>query len=172
MANICSTCYYIEGRKTTLKRIEKACNEKDYEKDILRALGIKKLDNRYLRGDVLDTDFRGEALLLHADEAWSRTDFAELLQKQFPSLKVYWYAEEPGFDIYCTNDSEGKYFTDRCKLDCHVGEICDSFYFSSEEEARAFVKDIAGISTDEEIEAFNNSEDSERYIYLHEIEIC
>lgn len=98
MANICSTCYYIEGRKTTLKRIEKACNETDYEKDILRALGIKKLDNRYLRGDVLDTDFRGEA--------------------------------------------------------------------------RAFVKDIAGISTDEEIEAFNNSEDSEGYIYLHEIEIC
>lgn len=41
----------------------------------------------------------------------------DLVCEKFPSLRYYYQTEEPGMGFYETNDSEGKYFTDKYIVD-------------------------------------------------------
>ena len=142
MANWASTDYVIEGPKETLKKIYDAIQHPDtsegdngWEGGVLKALGITWKERQsdgsgyYMRGFIQDpesVEFNPETdkvLTFYAEEAWGATDFNEVLEKEFPDIKVYYNVIEEGEEIYATNDKEGKYFTDRFIVDTCINGI-------------------------------------------------
>lgn len=70
----------------------------------------------YCRGSIqsYQKSFDNQNLFLAVESAWGEmNEVRELLQQKFPSLQVYYYVEEPGMEIYSTNDQSGKYFPSR-----------------------------------------------------------
>lgn len=171
MPNWCYTDYKIEGEKDTLDKIYKAIenpsikegSSKDWEGNVLSTLGID-FKNCFIRGFIEDSDLEYDVLSIYTTEAWYRTDFARLLEDKFPDINIYWKAEEPGMAIYETNDSEGKYFTERYYIEIYKDNDYITEYFDDKEDAYNWIKEITGYKTDEEIES---NED----IFIHEFEI-
>ena len=97
-------------------------------------------------------------------------------EKRFPSIKVYYREEEPGCDVFYTNDSNGTYFPDRYLLDNYD----EPLYYETIEEAAKSVSSIVGYkvqSTVEAIEAALNDyeeehEDEDVFYSFHEFQIC
>ena len=194
MPNWCMTAYAIEGNKRTLKRIEKTINkaldgtlakaveksDKTWQGNVLNALGVKFIKdgswNVNIRGFFYDKpEMRDGALRFTCEEAWSRTEFAEMLCKKFPSLTVYWMEEEPGFDVYATNDANGKYFYDRFFVDTCIGGEYQSEYFETKEDAYKWISMISECENEEDVAAFNENRqqaDSDDYIYVNEFDVC
>ena len=193
MPNWCMTAYTIEGNKRTLNRIKNAierCLSGEFPKEensaynwegnVLNALGIKfkkrNGEHKYcVRGFLYEKPILDDCVLkLNAEEAWSRTDFAELLKRKFPSITVYWVAEESGCDIFQTNDTEGKYYDEKYWVDACVNGNYMSEYFQTEESAYDWICRISGCKNESDVEAFNDrcaEEDSDDYIYVHEFEV-
>ena len=46
----------------------------------------------------------------------------QFLQQTYPSLEIFYYEEEPGMEIYQTNDKHGHFFPERFILDELDGE--------------------------------------------------
>ena len=171
MPNWCCTDYIIEGKKDTLDKIHKAIenpsvkegSNKDWEGNVLETLGIDYA-NHFIRGFIEDSSLDNDVLRIYTTEAWARTDFAELLEDKFPDIDIYWKAEEPGLAIYETNDSTGKYFTDKYYIEVYKDDDYITEYFETKEDAYNWIKEVTGYKTNEEIE---DSKD----IFIHEFEI-
>lgn len=181
MPNWASTSYRIEGEPNLLQKIEKAViqhpvaagADNDWEGNVCLALGIPKerLEKATLRGFISEPpSFEKGALVINAEEAWARTDFAELLKEKFPDITVYWVVEEEGNEIYETNDALGKYFPMQYCVDAYYKGEYYSEYFKTEEEAVKYVKDFTKgeVSTIEKIKNFK-ADDS--HILLYEFKI-
>ena len=186
MANMASVAYAIEGPKEILQKINEAI-----------VVAIHTVDNRYelykaaeylklpieegktrLGGEITEEpawDKNTEALRFWSEERWGLQDFAELLEKHFPDIKVYWVVEECGCEVYCTNDKEGKYFPDRFYADTCINGIYQSEYFTTEEEMYKWLSENTNgkIKSLEDAENFNESPDTpkEDFISIHEFEV-
>lgn len=198
MANWADTNYVIEGPKEVLKKLYKALEhhdvisgtDNDWEGNILKELGIDweelemkekentvTFDGYYLRGFIQAFSWgnnKHTAIKIYAEEAWGLTDFYKLLEKSFPDIKVYYIVEEPGCDIYATNDSEGKYFSDRYFVDTCIGGDYQSEYFQTEEDVYEWISQISDCKNKEDVEAFNENRraaDSDDFIYIHEFDV-
>ena len=69
----------------------------------------------------------------------------DLVCEKFPSLRYYYQTEEPGMGFYETNDSEGKYFTDKYIVDLCTAKgkyFCE--YFADRESLFAWLGEVAG----------------------------
>ena len=187
MANWASTSYAIEGPKEVLEEIKKA---------IVKA--VKTKDNRYEEykaceylgfdegamdkaclGGIIEEEptYNGDTLRINAEERWGLQDFAELLEKKFPDIKVYWIVEEPGCEVYCTNDREGKYFPERYWVDTAQDNIYQSEYFKTEEDMYKWLNEKYGVKSEEEVKAWNvdyedSGTDDENFIYIHKFKVC
>lgn len=185
MANIASVAYAIEGPKKDLEEIFvailNAVNTKDnrYEEYIAAEtlkLPIEEGKTR-LRGEISnDPTLENGVLRFWAEERWGLQDFEELLRKKFPDITVYWVVEEPGMEIYCTNDKKGKYFRERYWVDTAQDAIYQSEYFKTEEDMYKWLNEKYGVKSEEEVEAWNadyedSGTDDENFIYIHEFEI-
>lgn len=179
MPNWCEVAYRIEGDKQTLKKIMKAAknhkvrenSSEDWLGNVLDALKIDFSKYSYMRGFLLEPPLWDEdTLIINTDEAWSRTDFAEALEDNLP-VTVYWIAEEPGCEIYETNDSDGKYFTEKYLVEyCLDGNI-ESEYFDDEASAYKFIESF-GCKTTEDIDKYNEENyDKGNYISFHEFQV-
>ena len=196
MANWASTAYAIEGPKETLQKIEKAILEhpveegssEDWEGNVLTALGIewenKKPDGTgyYMRGfirmDVEPWYTESGTLRFDAEEAWGATDLNEVLEKNIPDIKVFYVVEEPGEEVYATNDKEGKYFPDRYYVDTCIDGNYQSEYFQFESSVYKWLHDITDgrVNSEEGVEKFNSDyedsdADDENFIYIHKFAI-
>lgn len=188
MANIASVSYAIEGPTKTLKKIAealiKAVNNKSNKYELYQAAEYLKLpitEETCLGGEISEEptwDENTGALRFWSEERWGLQDFNELLEAQFPDVKVYWIVEECGCDVYCTNDSEGKYFPQRYWVDTCIDGIYESEYFQFESSVYKWLHDITNgrVKCEEDVEKFNaDYEDSgtedENFIYVHEFEI-
>jgi hypothetical protein len=189
MANWASTAYAIEGPHETLEKIEKAILEhpveegssEDWEGNILKALGIEweahTPDGKgyYMRGFIQDVPWwDGDTLRFYAEEAWGATDFNEVLEKNIPDIKVFYTVEEPGCEVYATNDKEGKYFPDRYWVDTCIDNNYQSEYFQFESSVYKWLHDITDgkVSSAEDAEKFNSDhedagDDDENFINIH-----
>lgn len=175
------TAYAIEGNKRTLNRIKNAIehhetrenSSEQWEGNVLDALGIKFSNDRYMRGFIYESpSLENGVLRFNAEEAWGRTDFADMLTKKFPSLTVYWTAEEPGMEIYATNDADGRYFPERYYVDTCVNGAYESNYFTDEQSVYEWLTEIANCKDASDVESFNASvTNDDDYIYVHEFEI-
>lgn len=186
MANMASVAYAIEGPKKTLEEILGAIilgmEDKHHwtEWSACRKLGFteEELDDKRLGGDIEETPCIEElgVLRLYAEERWGLQDFEELLRQKFPDIKVYWVVEESGYEVYCTNDKEGKYFPERYWVDTAQDDIYQSEYFKTEETMYKWLYEKYGVKSEEEVEAWNadyedSGTDDENFIYIHKFTV-
>ena len=90
----------------------------------------------------------------------------------FSDIEIYWYIEEPGCQIYETNDSTGEYFPQRyCVEYIEDGDFIDTYYPESEKELYEITSSITNrLVTDwKSLDKFNENEDT--YFIVNEIEI-
>ena len=188
MANIASVAYVIEGPALNLQRIQEAINkaiedeEPKYEEyKTCRYLGFtaEELAGYRLGGDIKDEpELENGVLRFWSEERWGLQDFAEIFGKKFPDIEVYWVVEEPGLEIFRTNDKEGKYFSDRYLIDTCIDGIYNLEYFKTEQAAYKWLDKLTHgrVKSQEDVETFNGDyEDSdaadENWIYIHEFKI-
>ena len=188
MPNWCMTSYTIVGEKSDVQKIHeeienhpvKEGSSESWQGNILNALGVSydALENRDVRGFLYDEDYLGDIgdgqaqLRVNFEEAWSRTEFAEVLRQVFPDISIYWVAEEPGCDIYQTNDAEGNFYPERYYVDTCIGGDYQSEYFITEEEAYEWLSQISDCKCEADVDAFNEAnEGTDEFIYVHEYEV-
>ena len=188
MANWAFTSYAIEGPKEVLLKIEEAIlhptlpenASEGWEGGVLKALGLTWEERspdgkgKYMRGFINgEPSWKDDTLVFDAEEAWGLTDFHEVLEENFPDIKVYWIVEEEGCEVYATNDKKGKYFKDRVYVDTYIEGIDQSEYFTSEEDAYAWLSKITNgkVNTEEDVEEFNENCDEDSFINFHVFEV-
>ena len=184
MANIASVAYAIEGPKETLQKINEAIvvainsNDKRYEMyQAAKYLKLPITDDTRLGGEISEEptwDEKTGALKFWSEERWGLQDFAELLEKQFPDIKVYWVVEESGLEVYETNDKEGKYFPERFLADTCIDSIYNLEYFKTEEAMYEWLDKLTNgrVKSEEGVEEFNadyedSGTDNENFISIY-----
>ena len=184
------TSYTIVGKAGDVERINAALENHpvkensaaNWQGNILNALGVNydELEKRSMRGFLYEHDYIGEIgggdaqLKMLFEEAWCRTDFAEVLRELMPDVSIYWQAEEPGCGIYQTNDSEGGFYPERYYVDTCIGGEYESEYFETEAAAYEWLSQRSDCKCAADVEAFNENRtkaDSDDFIYVHEYEI-
>lgn len=190
MANWASTSYRIEGSKENLEKVYNVIDEfmserrkpievnasSEWEGNIIRALGAtdEQMKNNYLRGFIEEYEMDGDIIRIEAEEAWGTTDFRQVLAQLMPELTIYYIVEEPGCEVYATNDADGKYFPERFYVDAYVNGDYQSEYFETEEQAMTYVANLLGKKevSKNELENWNEChEEDNNFIYIHEFEI-
>ena len=112
MANICATNYVIEGEKKELDALYQKMKGLQGQSlgQLVEALG-KNPDEIMCRGDWSDLERHGDTLRMTFETAWTPCyEVTNLLKAVYPSLRIFYKAEEPGCEVYLKNDAEGKYF--------------------------------------------------------------
>lgn len=190
MANWARTSYRIEGSESDLKRVFDVIDSfitdkckpveenasKEWEGNIVRVLGAtdEQMENNYLRGFIQEYEIDGDIISIEADEAWGATDFRHVLTKLMPDLTVYYIVEEPGCEVYATNDAESKYFTDKFYVDACVNGNYESGYFETEKQAMAYAAELLGKEevSKGELKNWNKEHKGDNdFLYVHEFEI-
>lgn len=188
MANWASTSYRIEGSKSDLEKVfnvidgfmtgkRKPVEENasmDWEGNIVKALGAteEQMSKNYLRGFIQTYEMDGDIISIEAEEAWGLTEFRHVLTQLMPELTIYYIVEEPGCEVYATNDSEGKYFTDRFYVDACINGNYDSDYFETEEQAIRYAATLLRKEnvTIDEVKEWTKEQEGDDYLYIHEFE--
>ena len=152
MPNICTTNYVIEGEKKELDALyqtmkdlqekEQPTVENDFGPTwlgcLVKALG-KNPEEVECRGVWTDPERQDDTLRVTFETAWTPCyEVTTLLKEAYPSLRIFYKAEEPGCDIYLKNDAEGKYFPET-ETDGHPYELMN------EEREQAQTRLIRGI---------------------------
>ena len=174
MANLASVKYIIEDSLDNLKMIKNATELSGLEIDTLIELGYSEseLESKYLRGEIIYSYIEDDVLNIEAEECWNLTDFSELLQEKFPYSNIYYYIEEPGWGIYETNDSDGKYFPEKYVVEYYDGgDLEDTYYPESDEDLFELTSELTdGKVTDfASLDKFN--EDEFNYFIVHNINV-
>ena len=116
MPNICITDYVFEGEERELNALYNTMNnlqnqEKDGLDSLIQALGKEPSDLLDCRGGWIALEREGCTLRTTIESAWTpRFELHAILKEAYPSLCIYYKAEEPGCEVYMKNDAEGKYF--------------------------------------------------------------
>ena len=158
MPNICITHYVIEGEKkeidalyetmTSLQAMEQPLVENGFGPTwlgcLVKALG-KNPEEVLCRGEWLDLERADDTLRVTFETAWTPCyEVAALIKNTYPSLHIYYKAEEPDNGIYVKNDAEGKYFPET-EQDGHPYKLM------TEEEEQLQVRIIKGLQTGETV---------------------
>ena len=124
MPNICTAYYVIEGEKkeldalyetmTSLQAMEQPLVENSFGPTWLGCL-VKALGGNpkevLCRGEWMDLERADDTLRVTFETAWTPCyEVTALMKSTYPSLHIYYKAEEPNCEIYEKNDVEGKYF--------------------------------------------------------------
>jgi hypothetical protein len=112
MANICTTNYVIEGKREELDALYQKMKELQGQDLglLVKALG-KNPDEMECRGEWTELVREDETLRMIFEMAWTPCyEVTNLLKAVYPSLRIYYKAEEPGCEVYLKNDAKGKYF--------------------------------------------------------------
>ena len=136
MANICTTNYVIEGKKDELDELYRIMKElQEMEQPLVennfgptwlgclvKALG-KNPEDVLCRGIWIELERQDNRLLMTFETAWTPCyEVTQLMKTIFPSLRIYYKAEEPGCEVYLKNDAEGKYFPET-EADGHLFDL-------------------------------------------------
>ena len=120
----------------------------------------------------------GEVLKFNTETAWAPcNETFDAVREKFPSLRYYFIAEEPGMEVYETNDEYGVYFKDKFLLEASTPEDeCIHEYFKGRQEALKWLENMVGkpirsVADIEDIDRQWNVECEDAYCYLYEFEI-
>ena len=148
MANICITNYVIEGEKKeldavyeTMKKLQDSGASVEYATGLgllVEALG-KAPDEVMCRGGWTELERKDDTLRITFETAWTPCyEVTDLMKAIYPSLRIFYKAEEPDAGIYLKNDAEGKYFPET-ESDGHAFELM------TEEREQMQIRLIRGI---------------------------
>ena len=129
MANICITNYVIEGEKKELDALYETMKSLQNPNlgQLVKALG-KNPDEVLCRGEWSELERQDNTLRMTFETAWTPCyEVTDLMKANYPSLRIYYKAVEPGCEIYLKNDAEGKYFPETEEDGC-------SFQLMTEEQ--------------------------------------
>jgi hypothetical protein len=176
MPNWCSTAYVIDGDAKEVKQLYELMKGLEERKTpsvengfgttwlgcLVDALGKDWNDVR-CRGSWNGLEMDGDVLKFSTETAWAPcSETFDLVREAFPNLRYYFQAEEPGMEVYETNDEFGTYFSDRFFLDaCSPEEEYLSEYFETQEDAFAWLEEKCG----------EQSKSEDAFCYLHEFQI-
>lgn len=145
MANNCSTRYRITGEDAEFILNKVASLNADRE-HITRSVSLWELAKE-LGADTKTFDGRGtieyfefdeetKSVILDCETAWDwQPGFIDFLKQKFPNSKVYYTAEEPGFNLYVTSDPLCK---EIYKIEYTVDYDWDNEYYSRGEEKEVY----------------------------------
>ena len=188
MCNWCYTSYVIDGKRKEVQSLFSKMNNLENRKKPLvdntfgkTWLGclVNKLGGNwqevYCRGAWSDLDWNGAILRFNTETAWGpMNEVFKFIKSIYPSLKIYYMAEEDGNGVFITNDAEGHYFRDRYRIEYD----CDYEYFTTIEGVLGYVSGVIGkeLKSKAAMEAAindwnDNTEDDDRKIYFVEYEI-
>ncbi len=122
MANICTTNYVIEGEKEELDALYQTMKEQQENNlgCLVKALG-KNPEEVECRGEWTDLERQGDTLRMTFETAWTPCyEVTTLMKEAYPSLRIFYKAEEPGCEVYLKNDAEGKYFPETEEDGCPI----------------------------------------------------
>lgn len=144
MPNWCMTSMVIEGHKADVEKIRallldwtsREYHHSDFGKNwlgnIVLGAGFKTSDEDdeglYCRGfidsigDVMESKDGMYSFLVEYESAWKPLPdmWKAIMQKHAPYCGVYWYAEEPGSEVFETNDLSKKHFDMDYVVDSYV----------------------------------------------------
>ena len=188
MPNWCYSSYVIEGKKKELLSLHSKMKRlENWKKPLVgntfgkRWLGclVTKLGGNwhevYCRGSWSDLDWNGSILRFNTETAWGpMTKVFKLVKETYPSLEIYYQAEEEGMGVFITNDTNGNYFKDRFRIEYDL----DYEYFTTIEGVLGYVSGVIGkeLKSKAAMEAAINdwndtTEDDDRKIYFNEYEV-
>ena len=190
MANICDTTYKCVGDLKDVRSLYKIIKANDKRKTprikssfgtlwlgcIINALGFEWEKYR-CRGKILDYQLEDNVLTISQETAWCEQEgFRECIEKKYPSIKVYYQEQEPGCDVFYTNDNSGTYFPDRYFLDSYD----DWYYWQTIEDAAKHVSGIVGHEVEPTVKAIDEAledymeehEDEDIFYSFHEFQVC
>jgi hypothetical protein len=124
MANICITNYVIEGEKKELNALYETMKKLQGQNlgQLVESMG-KNPDEVMCRGEWSNLERQGDTLHVTFETAWTPCyEVTDLLKATYPSLRIFYKAEEPGNGVYLKNDAEGKYFPE-AESDGHAFEL-------------------------------------------------
>lgn len=180
MPNWCDTTYKCVGNPKEVRKLYDVikANDKRTEPRVNNGFGtlwlgciIDQLGEDWeqfrCRGEITwyELNDKGNILTICQNTAWCEQEgFRKCIEKVFPSIKVFYREEEPGCEVFCTNDAKAKFFPDRYLLDCYDNPM----YFETLGEAAEYVMDIVGHQVEATTKAIDEALDE--YVEEHEDE--
>ena len=143
--------------------------------NIIDALG-EDWEKLRCRGEIIGYHIENNLLTIYQSTAWCEQEgFRECIEKKFPSIKVYYREEEPGCNVYYTNDAERNYFPERYLLNNND----EPLYFNTIEEAAEYVSGIVNQKVEANMEAIEKAldnfeeenEDDDVFYSFHEFQV-
>ena len=189
MANQSDVVYKCIGDPKEVRSLYKIINANDKRKtsrvkngfgtlwigNIIDALG-EDWEKLRCRGEIIGYHIENNLLTIYQSTAWCEQEgFRECIEKKFPSIKVYYREEEPGCDVYYTNDADRNYFPERYLLNNND----ELLYFNTIEEAAEYVSGIVNQKVEANMEAIEKAldnyeeehEDDDVYFSFHEFQV-
>lgn len=125
------------------------------------------------RGEITYFEKNNDGTLeIYMSCAWCEQSETRHFLEATLSLKIYYCDEEPGCQVYETNDTTGKYFPDRYLLDNEE----EPLYYQTLQEAAESVSGIVGHHVEASVEAIEKAldeyeEETETWYSLHKFNI-
>ena len=161
MPNWCSTDYYVVGSKKEVLDLNKKMERLENRKKSLvkNSFGNTWLGNlvNYLGGDWEKVYCRGEwmcrdynkeknTLTFTTETAWREMDeWRKFIESYYTTIKILYVTEEPGVEIYKTNDKDAIFFKSKYVLDYTE----DVEYFETIDQAVEFIEELIGIKIED-----------------------
>ena len=121
------------------------------------------------RSHIEEVDLDGNELDISVGDAWSpQLSVYSLLQKKFaPNCKLFFTGEEPGCDVYVTNDPEyiGKWLVD---VETNEDSDCESLWYVEESVAKEFLQKKLQSDSESMDELTRLAYESDDYISVHQ----
>lgn len=175
MPNWCYTSYVLEGSDKDIKKIDnlldnlmsrkKPAIENGFGTNWLGCL-VNALGGDWqkipCRGTWSNKERIGNILRLTTDTAWiPLNEVFDFIHEKFPSVIYFYAAEEPGCELYSTNDVDGKYFPERYNIDLYdLEENYDSAYFTTADAVLDYINEnyhpATPLKTLEDIDKLDN----------------
>ena len=143
--------------------------------NIIDALG-EDWEKLRCRGEIIGYHIENNLLTIYQSTAWCEQEgFRECIEQKFPSIKVYYREEEPGCDVYYTNDADRNYFPERYLLNNND----EPLYFNTIEEAAEYVSGIVNQKVEANMTAIEKAldnfeeenEDDDVFYSFHEFQV-
>ena len=187
MPNWCDTTYKCVGDLKEVKSLYRMLKCIDKRDSSIKENGFGKwwLGNLVIklggdwekypcRGEITGYSIDGNVLTIEQYTAWHEQEgVREIIEKKFPSIKVYYREEESGCGVYYTNDDCGIFFPEKYIVE--VDWKC--FYFNTIEEAAECISDRVGrkvpASLNDLVEAVDDymEKNEDDFISINEFEL-
>ena len=178
MPNWCDTSYKCVGDPKEVRKLNSVLKYMEKRKTSILSNGFGKMwlgnlvyklggnwEELRCRGEITDFSLDGNVLTINQQTAWCEQEgVREIIEKSFPSIKVYYLEQESGCEVFCTNDASGEYFPERYFLDSYE----DWEYFETLDEATKFVSNIIGYEVESSVDEIDKA--LNKYVEEHEEE--